>query len=394
VTFSQVVIPRQAGTFALAKSTVICDVASASTAPRRRAPRTADPFFGDLFGQSERTYRRLAVVSNEPSLNVQPLPEAGKPPGFAGHVGRYELRARAEPTEVSVGDPITLTLELSGPDYLENVEGPDLDGQEELSRGFRISPPEPGVIEGRTKVFKRVLRAKTAEVTVLPALRLPYYDTATQSYRLAESAPIPLTVKAAKVVTAMDAQGNSAPVAAAGRKLQAQGRGIAANYEDSGVLADQYVGRDTWLRSTPWGMALVLPPLLYAALLVGVSSVQRRHADPAARLARQALARARRQLKLAGAAPEGSARVLEALREYFGAKLRFTSGALVFGDVEGPLRERGLGDAELAALKELFRACEAGRYAGSAGGVARTAAELAETARRLLDVFDRKLRLP
>jgi hypothetical protein len=392
VTFSQVVIPRQAGTLVLPKSTVVCEVVSAAPAARRRSTPFGDPF-GDAFGQRG-ALRRVAVVSNEPTLIVHPLPEAGKPVGFAGHVGHYEMTARAEPTEVSVGDPITLTVELSGPDYLENVDGPDLDGQEELSRGFRISPPEPGVIEGRTKVFKRVLRAKSAEVTSIPALRLPYYDTATQTYRVAESAPIPLTVKAAKVVTAMDAEGNSAPVAAAGRKLQALGRGIAANYEDSGVLDDQYVGLDTWVRSPPWGAALALPLLLYGATLVGVSSRRRRHADPAARQARQALARARRQLKLAEGAPDGPARVLEALREYCGAKLRLTSGALVFGDVEALLRERGVGEAELAALKELFRVCEAGRYAGSAVATAPTAAELAATARRLLDALDRTLKTP
>jgi hypothetical protein len=393
VTFSQVMIPRQAGSFALPKSTVTCDVASSAPAPRRRSATSGDPFFGDPFGQRDRTYRRLAVASGAPTLTVRPLPAAGKPTGFAGHVGHYELRARAEPVEVSVGDPITLTVELSGPDYLETVEGPDLEGHEELARGFRLSPPEPGVVAGRAKVFKRVLRAKNAAVTGIPALRLPYYDTAAQAYRVAESAPIPLTVKAAKLVTAMDAEGSSAPVAAAGRKLQASGRGIAANYEDSGVLTDQYVGFDTWMRSWPWGVALVLPPLLYAALFAGVFSVRRRQADPAARQARQALARARRQLKLAGAAPDGPAQVAEALREYFGAKLRLTSGALVFGDLEAPLREQGIGEAERAALKGLFQACEVGRYAG-AGAATPVGAELAETARRLLDGLDRKLKSP
>ncbi len=392
VTFSQVVIPRQAGTFTLPKSTVLCDVATNAPAPRRRGGAFADPFFGDPFGQRERALRRLSVVSNEPTLTVRPLPEAGKPAGFAGHVGHYELRAQAEPTEVSVGDPITLTIELSGPDYLQNVDGPDLDSQEEVSRGFRISPVEPGVIAGRTKVFKRVLRAKGAEVTAIPPLRLPYYDSAAQAYRVAESAAIPLTVKAAKLVTAMDAQGNSAPVMAAGRQLQASGRGIAANYEDNGVLADQCVGLDTWRRSPPWSLALALPPLLWAATFAGVLSVRRRSADPAARRARQALARARQQLKRAGTAPEAPAQVLEALREYLGAKLRLTSGALLFSDVEALLREQGVDDADRGALKELFRACEAGRYAGNSTADGQTGAELAEAARGLLDALERKLK--
>lgn len=394
VTFSQVIIPQQAGTFTLPKSTVVCDVASNTPAPRRRSGAFADPFFGDPFGQRDRALRRLSVVSGEPSLTVRALPETGKPVGFAGHVGRYELRARAEPTEVSVGDPITLTLELSGPDYLQTVNGPDLDSQEDVTRSFRLSPVEPGVSDGRTKVFKRVLRAKSADVTAIPPLRLPYYDTAAQAYRVAESAAIPLTVKAAKMVTAMDAQGNSAPTATAGRQLQASGRGIAANYEDSGVLDDQYVGLDTWVRSPPWAAALALPPLLFAATLAGALGIRRRYADPAAARARRARAQARQQLQRAGTAPEAHAHVLEALREYLGAKLRLTSGALLFSDVEALLREQGVDDADRAILKDLFQACEAGRYAGGGTAAGQSGADLATAAQRILDALEKKLKSP
>jgi len=392
VVFSQVLIPRQAGNLVLPKSTVVCEVLVPTTTPRRRNSPFGNPFFDDdVFGQRG-TYRRAAVVSNEPTLTVKPLPAAGQPADFAGHVGSYRMQVTAEPTEVNVGDPITLTITLAGPEYLDPVEGPDLERNEELNRSFRLSPAEPGVLDGRAKVFKRILRAKTADVTRIPPLRLPYFDSAAQEYRVAESPAIPLSVKAVKVVTALDAQGNSAPVAEAGRKLQAWSRGIAANCEDLGALTDQHVGPDAWLRSPTWGAALALPPLLWAVTLAVATTVRRRNADPAARRSRQALARARRQLKgAAGAGPEAPARVLEALREYFGAKLRQSSGALVFRDVEGALRERGVAAADLQAIRELFEVCEAGRYAGGLGAAGRTGTELAESARQCLAAIDGKM---
>jgi hypothetical protein len=282
ITFSQVIIPRQAGTFTLPKSTVVCEVPTGVQQPsRRRSGPFGDPFFDGFFGQRE-TYRRTAVVSNEPTLTVRPLPEQGRPPGFAGHVGQYRMHVTAEPTEINVGDPITLTIELSGPPYLDKVEGPDLDSHEELIRGFRVSPAEPGTLQDGVKVFKRVLRAKNAEVTAIPALRLPYYDSEAQEYRVAESAAIPLTVKAVKVVTALDAEGTSAPVTEAGRKLQAWSRGIAANHEDLDALVDQHVGADAWLRSPLWGVGLMAPPALYVVVLATATSLRRRQADPAA----------------------------------------------------------------------------------------------------------------
>jgi hypothetical protein len=392
LTFSQVVIPRQAGAFVLPKSTVICEVATGVQSPRRRTGPFGD-LFGDAFGQRE-TYRRMAVVSNEPTLTVRPLPDKGRPVGFAGHVGRYRMQVTAEPAEVNVGDPITLTIELSGPAYLDKVEGPDLDSHEELHRGFRVSPPEPGLVQDGVKVFKRVLRAKNAEVAAIPALRLPYYDSEAEEYRVAETAPVPLRVKAVRVVTALDAEGSSAAVSAAGRKLQAWSRGIAANYEDLDALADQHVGVDAWLRSPLWGLGLALPPALYVAILAAAASIRRRNADPAARQARQALSRARRDLRAAAAAGDAThARTLEALREYFGAMLRLSAGALVFRDIEVLLRERGVSDADLAALRDLFTTCEAGRYAGTLAGTAGNDPRvLAESARRLLEGLDRRLR--
>ncbi len=393
VTFGQVLIPRRPGTFELPKSTVYCEVLVGTAPNRRRSWPFDDPFFEDMLGQRG-TYRRLAVNSNAPTLTVQPLPEEGRPPGFAGHVGRYQMRVTAEPAEVSVGDPITLTIELSGPPYLDNVEGPDLESHEELNRGFRVSPPEPGIVEDGVKVFKRILRAKTPEVTRIPPLRLPYYDSAAREYRVAESAPIPLKVRPAKVVTAQDAEGNTPPPSEAGRRLQAWGRGIAANYEGPDVLVDQHAGIDVWLRSPRWGTALALPPALYAAALAATTAVRRRRADPAARRARQALAMARRELKTAAAADDAHARVLEALRQYFGARFRLNPGALVFRDIEGPLREHGIDEADRDAVRSLFSACEAGRYAGAAAAPGSRPAELAAAARRLLEKLDRRLGAP
>ena len=56
--------------------------------------------------------------------------------------------------------------------------------------------------------------------------------------------------------------------------------------------------------------------------------------------------------------------VLDALRQYLGAKLRMTGDALTFGDVQEPLRRQGVDDALLGELKDLFVRCEESRYAG------------------------------
>ena len=58
---------------------------------------------------------RARLAQSEPvELEVQPLPETGKPPEFYGLVGQYTIAASAAPTKVNVGDPITLTIRIGG----------------------------------------------------------------------------------------------------------------------------------------------------------------------------------------------------------------------------------------------------------------------------------------
>ena len=60
--------------------------------------------------------------------------------------------------------------------------------------------------------------------------------------------------------------------------------------------------------------------------------------------------------------------VLEALRNYLGAKLDTAPGALTFNDVHRPLQKRGAQEQTLARLKRLFADIEARQFAGNAVG--------------------------
>lgn len=371
---SVVLIPKQTGVIRLPKSTVVAR-ALVGYRDARRSP-SQNPFGGffgtDPLNRRQGVYKKLIVPSNSVTVTVRDVPTAGRPANFAGHVGRYALDAAASPTDVSVGDPITLTVSVSGPDYLERTELPPLHLQQELAKSFKI-PEEraTGKVQGNAKVFTQTLRALYADVTEIPAIELPYFNTVTGTFAVARSKVIPITVKETRVVTADDAEGTGA-VAPAGRALKAWGSGILHNYGDLDVLVDQRHGPATWLQSPRWICLLAVPPGCYFALLFAVLWVRHRHADPLAARARQAGREFRRQLKhLSRAFSEsqsaGHAALLEALRTYFGSKLGTTSGAITFGDVDARLRERGTDDKTLQQLKDLFEQCEASTFAGGAG---------------------------
>ncbi len=376
LSFEKVIVPREAGDYAFSGATVAFE---ALVGQRQRR----SIFDGFLSGGG--SYRGMVVPASEVKLKVKPLPQEGRPPGFSGLVGRYHVATEASPVEVGVGDPITLTVHISGPPYLEHVELPPLHEQSALAERFKIPQERSGGrIETGVKTFTQSIRALNGEVDKIPPIELHYFDTKRGEYRVAKSKAIPLTVRETTMVTSEDIEG---VVVGPGRsRLTELREGIAANYTDPSVLVDQTYATGEWLRS-PAGLALLAPPpIAYGLLFAGVLLRRKRNADPKQRRARRALATFEGTL---AAIPDGSggyAALLEAVCGYLGAKLDVAAGALTYEDVAATLATRGVGEGTLTALEAIFEACMAHQYTGGQGEGASPealAAKARETVQRL-----------
>ena len=368
VQFRKVLLPRRSGKLIIPAATVLCE--GLVGYKRQRNDPFADFFNSDFFGGSRGVYKKFVVPSNSPALEVKALPKQGCPPGFAGHIGNYRIVTNARPTEVNIGDPITLTISLRGSQYLQQVAPPDLLRQENLIRDFKI-PKEmaSGTIQGRTKVFTQTIRATHANIREIPPIELPYFDPESGSYRIARSKPIPLTVRATKVVTAKDAEGRE--ITGVKTELQAWSKGIAHNYEDIDVLTNQHYGLSTFINRPLWLVPLLSPFFLYLIALVIIQMRRRASADPAASKAKKALGQLVRAVQTleqkSPAPPVFYQELLAAMRDYLGNKLRIPGGAITYRDAEKFLREYGVATEVLEQLRDFFNQGEAGCYAGNAG---------------------------
>jgi BatD DUF11 like domain len=374
VTFKKVLIPVRSGNITIAPATVSCNAIVGYQRQRDSFnDRFFDNFFNDDFFNSVRTsvYDTVVVPSNSLSLKVLDVPETGMPSDFAGHIGSYAISASAAPVDVSAGDPITLTLKLSGPEYLENVDMPALEKQPALKRSFKIpSESARGEVSGKTLVFAQTIRPLRAGIKEIPAIELPYFDPDTQTYQIARTEPIPLTVRETKLVTALDAEGNSGDVAKAGSGVESLNKGIASNYEDMTVIEELSGDSMSSLRSPLMKVLVFGPPLLYLLLLTGVYYYRHRNGDSIKVRSRKAYSRLSSALKAGGQAAsmsDGCTMVLDAFRNYLGNKLHMTGNALTFNDVKDRLSAGGLDQATMGELEAIFRKCEEGRYAGNAG---------------------------
>jgi hypothetical protein len=367
VKFEKVLIPKQAGTIPVSQATV--SMRAVQGVQRRGGNSVFDEFFSDgIFGRRA-VYEDFVVPSNTPTLEVAELPAEGRPAGFNGLIGPFKIEAAATPTDVSVGDPITLTVKVEGPRYLENVTLPPLENQPSLARDFRI-PEEraTGVVRGGAKVFTQTLRATHSGVSEIPPIEVPYFDPRSGAFEIARSEPILLKVEGNRIITAQDAEGRES-AAVTKTELEARQEGIAHNYDGADALINHAGSLAVWL-SSPLGLALlIVPPLGYGALWGFLVMAQRRGADPTGRRAKRAYRDFNRRLaSLDASKSSGSgdlhSELLEALREYLGGRFALPPGALTFADVGGVLQQRGAGEETLSKLRALFEQCEAGRYAG------------------------------
>src|SRR6185369_1452805 len=131
-----------------------------------------DPF--GSFGQAVPT----TLHCDPQVLHVLPLPPQNVPAGFNGAVGTFTMAVTAGPTNLAVGDPITLKVQIQGQGLLDGVAlPPQADWQD-----FKAYPPtskvesnDPLGLSG-VKSFEQVIIPQNHELKMLPPFRFSFFD--------------------------------------------------------------------------------------------------------------------------------------------------------------------------------------------------------------------------
>lgn len=135
---------------------------------------------------------RPKILKTDPiPVNVQPLPELGRPSDFNGAVGEYHITAQVDRTKLVVRNALTLTLNISGTGNFKTVNPPKLAS---LS-GFRIDPPKQvSTNTSDGSIYTYVLIPLRAGFLRIPALEFSYFNPSTEDYQTTHTTPIPITV--------------------------------------------------------------------------------------------------------------------------------------------------------------------------------------------------------
>jgi hypothetical protein len=365
--------PTRAGDLEIGPAGVVAYIAG------RGRPRG---FFDGFFGSSVFDRRPMPLRTDPLRIRVRPLPDQGRPDGFTGSVGDYQLDAHFDVAQARRGEPFTLTVKVVGTGHIQTIGTPvwpDWDGLRVYDSGEAVSVEKPQDRIAGEKTFTQVLIASRAGRVRLDPVRFVFFDPAQHRYQTVATPPLGIEV----------VEGGPSPGASGGDLVEVGQDLLYIHTDVASTLRRSTAGRS----SAAWLVHAI--PL---ALVGGAAWWRRRRSaidsDPsfarrsqAYRTARRALAKVDPAVAPARAAGEAS----ELLERYLSDWLDHPVRGTTRGELRGALLERVLPELLIERVTGLLERSEEIRFgaAGEKGEVARLVQDAEALLRDLEAAFRR-----
>ena len=344
---------------------------------RRRSPRSLfgnpfsdDPFFSSAVGESR-------TLASEPlELVVLPLPEEGRPSGFSGLVGTFEIESSLDPSSVRAGDSATLTVFLSGRGNVKRMPDLDLPRLEQV----KVYADQPVLDEGMdaggvvgSKTMKWALvPEKEGDYSIAP-LSVSFFDTTTHQYQTLNTSVHSLEVlpdgedhMQATIVPRderLPADHTKQAIEEVGHDIFPLHSSLEGFVTGPGILSG---GAILWA-------VIFVPPLSYWATFLGLRLRKRSTGLTAATRARKA---ARKLIRRYRQGDVGSGDLALWVRDYLNERFGLAHGTLTPEEATVILRSRGVSVETAEKLRTLLQELENAVYAGRGGEISRAGERL------------------
>jgi hypothetical protein len=362
-TFQTVAIPVKAGNLKIGP--VKMDVVLKIRQNQRRRSPFNDPFEGLLTRYQDVPAKIEAKAQN---ITVRPLPTEGQPDNFNGAVGEFSMLAKASALEVTVGDPVTINIELSGIGTIESLNFPKPEWPDFKSY-------EPTILSKKTdplglsglKTFEQVIIPENETIKEIPNLKIPYFDPKSESYKVLSQGPFALKVNPS---SKPDSIQNTSIAKTDSSDLENEKPQLAdilwIKYE-AGTLgnATPFV-----LRPAFWLLQSI--PLLF---LIGTLILRHKRNlfanNPKLRRQLQVEQITSKTLNKLGIlikenkALEFHIELATVLREQLGLKLDIPSEGITCDSIDEPLAKKNIKPETREIFRKLFTSCDAASYAAS-----------------------------
>ena len=154
------------------------------------------------------SWQKIYVLAKPVAVAVVDVPQANRPADYIGAFGSFRWEANLTPKQGRVGDPLTLTLRLSGEGSTTNVRPIDLSANPDVADNFRIHMPPTEEIDDRSCTFTYTIRPLTSGDIEFPSIFISVFDVHTERFVPLRSLPIPLDIAESEVLESATLFGN------------------------------------------------------------------------------------------------------------------------------------------------------------------------------------------
>jgi hypothetical protein len=327
-----------------------------------------DPFEAFFNGGGNVVSVKKTLTTPTININVLPLP-AGKPEGFSGGVGEFNISSSINSESVKTNDAVTVKLIISGTGNLKLLHDPEIKFPED----FEVYDPKvdnqskitPEGMSG-SKVIEYLAIPRHPGDYKIPGVKFSYFDTKTKSYKT-------LTTDDYNVHVEKGAGNADNVIANFTNKEDLKVLGEDIRYIKLNDVELQERGK-FFYGSTIFWMLYIIPALILAAILIAYRKQAAANANVAKTRTKKANKVATKRMKAAGKLLSENNKeafydeVLKALWGYISDKLNIPVSQLTKDNVSEKLAASGVSEELTSELLATLDECEFARFApGDAG---------------------------
>jgi hypothetical protein len=285
--------------------------------------------------QGNATGESIFAIGNAAIVRVIPPPEDTRPTSYSGAIGsNLVAEAALDAQTCNVGDPLKLTLTLSGAIQMRNLTPPKLSLQTNLLDHFDFYDESVQTVkQDNLRRYSYTLRPRHAGSFEFPPVEASFYDVTSRQYRIVKTEPIPLKVRLTAEVTAAQVVGGST------NQTIILHRQEESAMRPAGMRMDPAIAETTPLLGSPLrllGVALT-GPVIFCLGLLWILFRRHRPAFQESRRRRAAFAHAQTALK-----SESQADPCLILRRYLADRFNSRTESMTPSEVKNFLTGRGI----------------------------------------------------
>lgn len=328
-----------------------------------KAVQTADPFDAFFNGGSNYVEIKKTLATPQIVIDVNALP-SGKPAGYSGGVGEFNITSSINSQEFKTNDAITVKLVISGTGNLKLISNPEV----KFPEGFDVYDPKVDsqvrlTKEGLSgsKVIEYLAIPRHAGAYKIPSISFSYFDIKSKSYKTLQTEGYEIKVE--------KGAGNADQVIANftnKEELKVLGEDI--RYIKLNEVTLQPKG-DFFYGSGLYWLYYMIPGIAFIIFFIIYHKQAAENANVAKMRTKKANKVATRRMKLAGKLLVENKKgdfydeVLKALWGYISDKLNIPVSRLSKDNVEEKLKNYGVSEELIKDFLGALNECEFARFA-------------------------------